>query len=106
VRWEFGTPIVYNKTNGAIFHEIELTALPGRVAIGVDPQISTSYSLNGLSWSQPKYIRIGSTGNREKRLVWRQQGFMRNWRVQRFQGDSDSHLSAMNLEIRVEPLAY
>ena len=106
VRWEFSTPIVYNKTNGAIFHELELTALPGRVAIGVDPQISTSYSLNGLSWSQPKYIRIGSTGNREKRLVWRQQGFMRNWRVQRFQGDSDSRLSAMNLEIRVEPLAY
>jgi len=105
VRWEFGTPIVYNKGNGAIFTEMELNALPGRVASGIDPQISTSYSIDGLSWSQPRYIRAGSVGNRTKRLTWRQQGFMRNWRVQRFQGDSDSHLSFLSLEVGLEPLA-
>ncbi len=42
VRWEFGTLIVYNEGNGALFHELELVALTGRVALGVDPQISTS----------------------------------------------------------------
>jgi hypothetical protein len=32
VRWEFGTQIVYNGSRGAIIHELELVALPGRTA--------------------------------------------------------------------------
>lgn len=106
VRWEFGTLIVYNEGNGALFHELELVALTGRVALGVDPQISTSYSLDGLSWSQDRYIRAGTTGNTKKRLAWFQQGNMRNWRIQRFRGDSDSHLSFARLEAQIEGLAY
>jgi hypothetical protein len=106
VRWEFSTPIVYNQSNGAIFHDLELVALPGRIALGLNPQISTSYTIDGVSWSQPKYSFVGTVGNRAKRAAWRQQGIMRNWRVQRFQGDSDSHLSFVNLEARLEPLAY
>jgi len=106
VRWEFSTPIVYNQSNGAIFHDLELVSLPGRIAIGLNPQISTSYTIDGMSWSQPKYSFVGTVGNRSKRATWRQQGIMRNWRVQRFQGDSDAHLSFISLEARLEPLAY
>jgi hypothetical protein len=106
VRWEFGTLIVYNEGNGALFHELELVALTGRVALGVNPQISTSYSLDGLSWSQDRYIRAGTIGNTKKRLAWFQQGNMRNWRIQRFRGDSDSHIAFARLEAQIEGLVY
>jgi hypothetical protein len=106
VRWEFGTLIVYNEGNGALFHELELVSLTGRVALGVDPQISTSYSLDGLSWSQDRFIRAGIIGNTKKRLAWFQQGNMRNWRIQRFRGDSDSHIAFARLEAQIEGLAY
>jgi len=105
VRWEFGTLIVYNGGMGAIFNELELVALPGRIALGDDPQISTSYSLDGEVWSQDRYISCGKRGDRNKRLVWRRQGVMQNWRVQRFRGDSTARLSFIRLEARLEPLA-
>ena len=103
-RWEFSTPIVYNESNGAIFNELELVALTGRVALADVPRISTSYSLDGVSWSQDQVITAGLIGNRQKRLVWMRQGFMRNWRVQRFRGTSDAHLSFLRLEAQLEPL--
>ncbi len=106
VRWEFGTAIVYNESNGAIFHQLELVALTGRVALGQNPWISTSYSYDGQTWGQDKAIQVGSVGQTQKRLVWFQQGHMRNWRVQRFRGDSQAHLSFARLEARLEPLAY
>lgn len=106
VRWEFGTMVVYNEGRGAIFHELELVALTGRVEFGKDPTISTSYSIDGENWSQLRTIKAGKQGDRTKRLSWLQQGNMRNWRIQRFNGDSQSHLSFARLEARVEPLAY
>ena len=106
VRWEFGTLIVYNESNGAIFNELELVSLTGSVAIGTNPQISTSYSLDGKSWSQDRSISVGTTGNTAKRLAWFQQGHMRNWRIQRFRGDSDAHVSFIRLEAQIEALAY
>jgi hypothetical protein len=106
VRWEFGTFIVYNEGNGAIFNELELVSLTGRVALGIDPIISTSYSTDGQAWSQDRPIRAGTTGNTKKRLAWFQQGHMLNWRIQRFRGDSQAHLSFVRLEAQLEPLAY
>ena len=105
VRWEFGTLVVYNEGRGAIFNELELVALTGRVAIGSNPIISTSYSVDGASWSQDRPIRAGTTGS-NKRLVWLQQGHMRNWRVQRFRGDSQANIAFVRLEAQLEPLAY
>jgi hypothetical protein len=106
VRWEFGTLIVYNESNGAIFNELELVSLTGSVALGTNPQISTSYSVDGKAWSQDRYITVGTTGNTAKRLAWFQQGHMRNWRIQRFRGDSDAHVSFVRLEAQIEPLAF
>ncbi len=106
VRWEFGTLMLYNGGKGAIVHELELVALTGRVPLGVNPQISTSYSLDGQSWSQDRFISAGTTGNAAKRLVWWQQGMMRNFRMQRFRGTSAAHLSFLRLEAQIEALAY
>lgn len=106
VRWEFGTMIAYSEGKGALFQKIELVSLTGRVALGTNPQISTSYSLDGLSYSQDRYIYVGTIGNTNKRLAWFQQGHMRNWRIQRFRGDSDSHIAFARLEMQIEGLLY
>ena len=106
VRWEFGTIIAYNEGKGALFQKIELVSLTGRVTLGTNPQISTSYSLDGLSYSQDRYIYVGTIGNTSKRLAWFQQGHMRNWRIQRFRGDSDSHIAFARLEMQIEGLLY
>lgn len=106
VRWEFSTPIVYNESKGAIFNALELVALPGAPAFGVSPVVSTDYSLDGVTWSIPHTIGVGTLGQRTKRIEWRRQGSMRNWRIQRFRGDSQAHLPVARLEADLEPLAW
>jgi hypothetical protein len=106
VRWEFGTPMIYNESNGAVVNSLELVALTGRVALGATPTISTSYSLDGQTWSQDRAIPAGVIGNRVRRLVWFGQGLIRSRRVQRFRGDSGAHVSFQRLEAAVVPLAW
>ncbi len=106
VRWEFGTAIAYNEGKGALMQQLELVSLTGSVTLGTDPQISTSYSVDGQTYSQDRFISVGTIGNRKKRLSWFQQGHMRNWRIQRFRGDSDAHVSYVRLEAKIEGLAY
>jgi hypothetical protein len=105
IGWEFSTLIIYNEAVGAIFHELELIALSGRVDLGASPMISTRYSLDGTQWSQPKFIRAGKQGERQKKLVWLFNGSMETMRIQKFNGVSDSRLSVARLEARLEPLA-
>jgi len=105
VAWDLSTMIFYNKSDGALFHRLELVGLPGRVAFGDDPRIWTSYSTDGMTFSQPKAIRAGVAGDRTKRLVWFQQGMMHTQRVQRFSGTSAAHIPIASLEAQVESLA-
>jgi len=104
VRWEFQTSIIYNNSRGALLNELELVAITGDIAIGDDPSISTAYSIDGSTWSQEKYRSCGKIGDRRKRIVWYKQGNMRNWRIQRFSGDSSAHLHFGRLEAQIEPL--
>lgn len=104
IRWEFGTLMLYNEGRGAQVQALELVSLTGRNAFGTDPTISTEYSVDGVTWSQPKFIHVGGPGNRLKRLVWFRQGNLRHWRVQRFKGTSDAFLSVARLEAQLEPL--
>lgn len=106
VGWEFGTTIIYANGNNAIFHELELVALTGRVKPGVNPTISTSYSLDGITYSPEVSIQAGTQGQRQKRLCWRRQGKMENWRIQRFKGTSDAHIAFARLEAQIEGLMY
>jgi hypothetical protein len=103
--WEFSTIILYNESRGLIFHEMELVALTGNAIFGTDPSIWTSYSEDGLNWSQERVCKAGMTGVRGKRLSWLQQGRMRQWRAQKFRGTSDAQLSVARVEARIEPLA-
>lgn len=102
--WDFGTMILYADGNGAIVHELELVCLTGHVASDVDPVIWTQYSLNGETWSQERSVRAGRQGQRAKRICWRKQGSMQHWRLQRFRGTSQAHLSIARLEMQPEPL--
>lgn len=104
VGWGFNTVIMYDEGRGAIFHELELVSLSGRAKLGVDDSVFTQYSLDGEFWSQARYVRAGKTGQRNKRLMWLNQGDMRHWRTQRFGGTSKSSLSIARLEARIEPL--
>jgi len=104
VSWEFGTKIMYNGSIGMIVNELELVAITGRAALGKDPMISTSYSTDGLNWSQDKYISAGKIGDTTKRLRWFRQGYFRNWRVQRFRGDTSAPMSFLRLEATLEGL--
>jgi hypothetical protein len=104
ISWGFGVGILYNEGRGAIFHQLELVCLPGRVALGADPVVWTSYSLDGETWSPEVPCPAGKQGERTKRLVWLQQGSMQQWRTQRFRGTSDAHLAIARLEAELEPL--
>ena len=104
IGWEFGTQILYNEGNGDIVHELELVGLTGRVPLGSDPVIWTSYSLTGTDWSAERPVSVGKQGERQKRIAWRGQGKMTHWRMQKFRGTSDAHLSVARLEAQIEPL--
>lgn len=106
VRWEFSTALIHNNTRGGQINELELTALTGRVAADADPIISTQYSTDGVTWSAEKQIYSGRRGQRNKRLVWRQLGLWRSYRIQRFRGGSQSFLSFLRLDVSAEGLTY
>jgi hypothetical protein len=104
VYWLFGTQILYNESRGALFHELELVTLTGRMAVGTAPRVATSYSLDGETWSIERDIAAGTSGGRTKRLVWFRNGSMNSMRIQRFRGDSTARMSFARLEARLEPL--
>lgn len=106
VRWEFGSMIVYNGGAGALFNRLELVALTGSVALGENPTISTSYSIDGLSWSIDRTTSMGTIGSTSKRIAWMRQGKMNDRRMQRFRGTSDAHAAFVRLEVQLEPLAW
>lgn len=106
VGWQFGTPIVYGESRGGIFHELELVSLGGAEKVGNPTSVYTQYSLDGVEWSQRRYVSGGGSGNRSKRMRWFRNGRMSNWRVQRFGGTSRNPVSVARLEARIEGLAW
>ncbi len=104
VGWDVSTPIAYNNGDGAIVGEVELVAITGRCKEGVVPAIWTSYSHDGMTWSQERSISAGNRGQRQKRLVWRNQGTIRHWRVQMIRGTSDAQITPIKLSIEFEAL--
>lgn len=102
--WEFATQILYNDAMGAVFHKIELVCLSGRVEVGTNPIIETSYSIDGMEWSNPRELYAGKIGQRLKRLAWMKCGMMRRMRMQRFIGTSEANLTIVALDVVIEPL--
>lgn len=104
IGWEFSTPIIYNESRGAIIHSLELVSITGRSVVGVDSTAWSSYSLDGIQWSQERARSIGKIGETTKRIDWRRNGAMANFRIQKFRGTSDAMLSVARLEAEIEPL--
>jgi hypothetical protein len=104
IGWDFSTSIIYNASLGAIFSQMELVCLPGRVSLGADPVIWTSYSLDGVTWSMEQSCSAGTQGDRLRRLTWLDNGDMENWRIQHFRGNSDAHIAVARLEVQIEAL--
>jgi Phage stabilisation protein len=101
---EFSSAILYNSGKGAIIHRLELVCLTGRVALGADPTIWTSYSKDGVNWSQEKPLKIGKIGNTTKRIAWLRQGDLKLIRLQKFRFNSDAFLTVARLEAEIEAL--
>lgn len=104
IGWEFGTQVLYNASMGALVNLMELVCLPGRVKAEANPVVWTSYSEDGETWSQERPCSAGRRGDRNKRLTWIRQGRMANYRIQKFRGTSDAHVSFARLEMQLEPL--
>jgi hypothetical protein len=105
VGWDFSTTFFFNETRGAILWDIELTCLTGEVAIGLDPVISKTYSVDGVTFSQPITAKVGKQGDRSRRVKWQRNGRMNNKRLERFNGTSDAHITIARLDVAFEPLA-
>lgn len=104
IGWEFGTTLLYNEAKGAVLHDLELIGQPGNVPLGVDPTVWTSYSRDGRTWSQERPLRVGLQGQYDQRLVWRRNGRLGRYRMQRFRGTSQAYLSVAAIEATVEGL--
>ena len=105
ISWDFGIEILYNEGRGAIIHNLELVCLTGNVALGLNPVVTTDWSIDGLTWSQPVTVSAGKQGDRATRVSWRRQGAFKNWRIQRFSGSTDAHLTIARLEASIEGLS-
>lgn len=106
IGWEFSTMLIYNMSNSGIVHDLELLSLTGRAKQGLDPVIWTSYSKDGLVWSQERPLVTGQSGDYNKRLMWFNQGTIGNIRTQKFRGLSDCGLSFLRLEANIEGLLF
>lgn len=102
--WDFETIALYNEGRGALVHELELVALTGRVALDKKPVVWASYSDDGVTYSQERSTAAGLRGDRGKRIAWRTMGRMEHWRIFRFRGTSDAHISMARLEAQLEAL--
>lgn len=103
--WECQTAVLYNEGTGAVISDLELVCLTGRVSAVVDPVIWTSYSVDGVTWSQEMAAKCGKRGDRDIRVAWRRQGRIRNWRIQKFRGTSDASVALVRLEAKLEALS-
>lgn len=103
--WQFDTTLLYNESKGAIVHSLELVGTMGRGPVDDRRTIWTSYSVDGVTWSDEKAASMGERGDRLHRAVWRRQGFMRNFRGQRFRGANVVPGSIARLEAQFEALS-
>lgn len=111
VGWQFDTQLIYNEGRGFIIHSLELVPLTGRPSPIesenlVDYTISMSYSLDGLTWSQPRSINASKAGHYLRRLQWRPSLSVRttNWVTLRFSGQQRVPMAFARLEAQIEPL--
>jgi len=101
---EFSTPIGFNEGRGIIVHEVALYGLPGRVQVGVNPQISLSVSRNGVTYSQERWTAAGKRGDFDEIPKWRRIGRANSQMSMLFRVANESFFTPSRLEVTVEAL--
>lgn len=120
VWWEFSTPMIYLGGNGAIVNSLELIGIVGRAGedeeyifgynefehslLFLDRKVYTQYSKDGMTWSEPRFVEFDVPGFSRKRIVFFNNGMIRNWRIQRFFGNSNVRITINSLNADLEQL--
>ena len=104
IGWRFDTQFLYGESRGFIMHSMELVGLPGKSVLGTDPVIFSSYTKDGVTWSDEKLVSTGKTGEYNKRMVWRRLGASRLYRGIRFRGADTNIIAFARLEAEIEAL--
>lgn len=105
VGWQFDITLLYNERKGAIIQALELIGLTGRAPAGTQPTISLSYTRDGVVYGNERFIKLGTLGQLQKRLLWLNALFFREIASMRFRGVTASLCSFTRLEAELEPLA-
>lgn len=102
--WQFDAGLIYNEGKGFIVHGLELVGLPGRSALGEEPQAFLSITRDGLTYSSERPCSTGLRGEYGRRMVWRPRVNIRNWCGLRFRGYDKALPGFAALEAELSPL--
>lgn len=102
--WEFSTPVTFNEVRGMQCHELTLTGLTGTserpASIGLE------HTEDGRTYSQRRYVTLGSAGNRSAPIKWTRVGYFQRRAAFRFSGDSNSRFAPQRLDAVMEPMQW
>lgn len=105
VGWRFDTSLIYNEGRGAIVKSVELVGTVGRAALGEQPSVFCSYTVDGLTWSQERTRSAGLRGDYAHRMTWHRYAVrFGHWLGLRFRGAGVTPLAIPRLEVDLEPL--
>lgn len=105
VGWQFDTMFLYGEGKGGIVQVVELAGLPGRAPFGVNPTCALSWTFDGQTYSQERFISMGGFGERRKRVQWRPKFRFSNYVGLRFRSANASIATWAALTAQVEPLS-
>lgn len=105
VPWQFDTPFAHADGQAYILGQVELVGLPGRMPFDEEATCFFSYSTDGETWSRERMIRVGVSGSRRKRMLWRPNVRIPNYATLRFRGFDRSMPGFTKIECDVEPLS-
>lgn len=105
VGWQFDTILIYNGGKGGIVQVAELVGLPGRAPFGISPTCALSWTFDGQTWGQERFISTGAFGERRKRVQWRPKFRFQNYCGLRFRGANTAMATWAALEVQIEPLS-
>ncbi len=106
--WQFDTPMLYNRSKGAIVNSVELIGTPGRgLGLSERPTVFMSWSPSGEegSFSDERQASMGAPGQTSCRVQWRPGDMFDQYQVRRFRGANRTPVAWARLEAELEPLA-
>lgn len=103
-KMKFGLPVLYNGAKAAQVHAIELVGLfepDGTASVW-----TSEFSSDGVTWSNPRSVTVGSEGERGNRIRFMKDGLFRQRRMYRFEGYTNAPASIAAAELEIEGMAW